>query len=683
MAQWRVGVVGVAALVGIAGAAEVAWAEGGGQGGARGTTVPWAERSGPVAHEGTRDEWRVVHSTVVEVPGARWVRLSLRGTRLSGDPSADGARLLITSLKDGAVQVLSGESLAQWNQTSAYFNGDAVQVDVLAIGSRGEGDASELSIDAVTYGEVASPFQTRDACFGADQRVLHTDPRIARLTGAQCSTFTINDTNGMFLSAGHCGMSPAFVMEFNVPLSDNGGNIQHPAPQFQFSPEMPSLQAEPDRVLGEDWQYFAVFPNSTTGLTPKQQQGSVFTLAASAPAVAVGLTARMSGYGTSFSPPTLNEVLKTDNGDYVESVGTIIGYQADSSGGNSGSPVELEQTGLVIGIHTTGFCSAIGRNQGTAIQRVPLQTALANPTGIKRTGKFAPLGKVIAAGDLANNMGQCDATTGQFGRFGTFSNRTQGATFDPTIGAERLLVIGAGSNTLGQVDWPSKAYSVLGPVTGVALTITGLGFDPITSTLYAVTGADGQLYSVSLATLAATPIGVPAGLNLGALEFDYATRKLFAIDDDAVLGSRLVQVHPTTGVATVVGVLGAGIDDCNGLAISNDDGKLYAINATNDSLYELNKTTGAATLVGDTLGSFGSLFGMTAESQMPCDPIDFNGDGIFPDNQDVTDLLAAFAGAPCGTCGDLDFNNDGVFPDSEDLATFLRVFAGGPCRLGS
>ncbi|HYF15373.1 MAG TPA: choice-of-anchor J domain-containing protein [Phycisphaerales bacterium] len=71
----------------------------------------------------------------------------------------------------------------------------------------------------------------------------------------------------------------------------------------------------------------------------------------------------------------------------------------------------------------------------------------------------------------------------------------------------------------------------------------------------------------------------------------------------------------------------------------------------------------------------GSLIGAS------CDSIDFNGDGLFPDNQDLVDYLAVFGGGDCstGTCGDLDFNNDGLFPDNLDLETFFRVFGGGAC----
>jgi hypothetical protein len=63
-----------------------------------------------------------------------------------------------------------------------------------------------------------------------------------------------------------------------------------------------------------------------------------------------------------------------------------------------------------------------------------------------------------------------------------------------------------------------------------------------------------------------------------------------------------------------------------------------------------------------------------------CD-IDFNNDDLFPDTQDVQDLLSVFAGGTCPTpsCDGIDFNGDGLFPDTQDIADFLSALAGGPC----
>lgn len=63
-----------------------------------------------------------------------------------------------------------------------------------------------------------------------------------------------------------------------------------------------------------------------------------------------------------------------------------------------------------------------------------------------------------------------------------------------------------------------------------------------------------------------------------------------------------------------------------------------------------------------------------------CDSIDFNNDGIFPDDRDVTDFFAVLAGSTCGTCNTIDFNNDGIFPDDRDISSFFNVLAGGTCE---
>ncbi|HYF14272.1 MAG TPA: hypothetical protein VD971_04280 [Phycisphaerales bacterium] len=62
-----------------------------------------------------------------------------------------------------------------------------------------------------------------------------------------------------------------------------------------------------------------------------------------------------------------------------------------------------------------------------------------------------------------------------------------------------------------------------------------------------------------------------------------------------------------------------------------------------------------------------------------CDSIDFNNDGLFPDNQDLEDFQSVFGGGPCSTgdCNDLDFNNDGLFPDNADIEALYSVFGGG------
>lgn len=62
-----------------------------------------------------------------------------------------------------------------------------------------------------------------------------------------------------------------------------------------------------------------------------------------------------------------------------------------------------------------------------------------------------------------------------------------------------------------------------------------------------------------------------------------------------------------------------------------------------------------------------------------CDLIDFNNDGVFPDDQDVRDFFDVIAGGSCGTCNDIDFNNNGIFPEDQDVVDFFNALAGGTC----
>ncbi len=62
-----------------------------------------------------------------------------------------------------------------------------------------------------------------------------------------------------------------------------------------------------------------------------------------------------------------------------------------------------------------------------------------------------------------------------------------------------------------------------------------------------------------------------------------------------------------------------------------------------------------------------------------CDSIDFNQNGVFPEDQDVVDFFNVLAGGDCPTCNDIDFNNNQVFPEDQDVIDFFNVLAGGTC----
>ena len=78
-------------------------------------------------------------------------------------------------------------------------------------------------------------------------------------------------------------------------------------------------------------------------------------------------------------------------------------------------------------------------------------------------------------------------------------------------------------------------------------------------------------------------------------------------------------------------------------------------------------------------------YAFTITGSAPCDDIDFNNNGVFPEDQDVLDFFSVLAGGTPATCdatrgcNDIDFNNNAVFPEDQDVLDFFTVLAGGAC----
>ncbi len=618
----------------------------------------------------------------VRVEGASWLRLWFGPTTLAGDPGARGAFVRISSLTDGAWQELDAEQLARWQGSSAYFNGDAVRVELLAFAGAA---VSRVRIERVTAGEDEPAGSTRSICGSTDDRVLSSDPRCARLMPIGCTAWLINDPNRQFLTAGHCGPASGSVVEFNVPLSTSSGGVVHPPPDQQYPVHVPSIRTNGGLGVGNDYAYFGCAPNTTTGLTAFQVQQSCFVLAPNAAPAASGQTLRIAGYGTTSTPisRTWNQVQKVHGGPFTSISGTSLNYRVDTTGGNSGSAVEDVVRGLAIGIHTHGGCltSGTGENHGTSLHLAAFRTALNAPLGVCRSGIGTPGGPLFVSPDLNNSLGTLNTTTGAFAAVSRFGAPMQGLAFDPRArrfyGVSARTAGGVTTNTLWVVDPDTGAQQALGALTGVGTPLNGLGFDPAGRVLYAIAQAAGQLYRIDSASRACTPLGSPLGGIIGALDFDPATGQLLGIDDQST-GSRLVRIDPTTRTMQTVGALGTGIADCNGLGVDPRDGTIYTIHATNGNLLRLNPATGAATVVGGTLGYFGSGYGMAfAVTSIAC-PGDADADGTVT----VDDLVAFVAWYEAGDLrADLDDGSGTFHRDTgvtiDDLLAFLGSFFAG------
>jgi V8-like Glu-specific endopeptidase len=640
----------------------------------RSREVPVGVDSGHVRTKATEPATSVLFETPVSVPGAKWLRLTFGDVHLAGDPGADGATIRITSGEDGAVQYLNAETLRQWGWTSAYFNGDTLKVEVIGFPGQGE---SRVVIQSVTAGEpVGGSYATRSLC-GGDDRTPSAEPGSARLMPMGCTGFMIDDANKMFLTAGHCSVNSQTVVQFNVPMSRADGTLMMPSPQDQYAVDPASIQSR-DQGIGNDWSYFGVFPNSNTSLTPVQVQGQNYTLVNAVRNA--GGTVRITGFGLVSAPVslTLNQVQKSATGGYVSRTGTVLGYSVDTTGGNSGSPIIDTGDGRVLGIHTNGGCDGAGSNEGTSLDNPDLRYALANPRGVCRSGTVPPGGgpgnnAVFAAGDLVSNFGAF-ASGGSFAALAQTLPSMQGMAYDPATG--RFLAIDT-ARTLYAIT-PEGSISVIGSLAGTTQVINGLGYDPGAQKLYAFGQATGQLYQVYMGPRLLSPIGIARGGLVGGIDYDTSRRVLFGIDDAG--GSRLVRINIADGSRTVVGVLGSGATDCNGLAFNPNDEKLYTVDAPTGRLLAVDPDTGVATVVGTTNGTFGAAFGMAAREVTASNcSADFNRDGDWGTDQDVEAFFAALAGHPCPTCGSVDINGDGDIGTDQDIEAFFRALAGHPC----
>jgi len=339
--------------------------------------------SGWVANNG--HEAAVIWSAEVGADAAPWLRLAFDEVVLSGDPAGGtGSILRITSVLDGHQHRMNAVHVGQWGHTSAYMNGDTVLVEIYAQPGTGANRVVISEFTAGVGGPVASP---ETICGSTDDRMPSDDPRSCRLLPPGCSAWLYNDPEGCgnsFGTAGHCTRTN-MVAQFNVPFSTGSGGLVNPPPEDQYPVEPGSIQSTGLGGNQNDAAIFRTFANSNTGLTPAEAQGGdVYTLVTDLPNVQVGDLIRITGYGTTGSgvPRSWNQIQKTHVGPFAGVSGLALTYVTDTTGGNSGSPIILESTGEVIGVHGYGGCtSTSGSNSGTAVTNPAWQNFRANPQG--------------------------------------------------------------------------------------------------------------------------------------------------------------------------------------------------------------------------------------------------------------------------------------------------------------
>ncbi|QDV07510.1 Trypsin [Planctomycetes bacterium Poly30] len=468
--------------------------------------VPYVVDTGWVAPTGSAATKLTLTETIqIQQPGADWMRIYFDDAVLAGDPLAGtGAELRLMALKDGGYQVMNAIELERWDNSTAYFNGDAVIIEVWARPGTG---SSRVQVKSIDMG--IAPAGDRSICGSLDDRVASTDPRSGRLLPIGCTGWLIQDCAGCALTAGHC-TGNINVLQFNVPPSLSNGSIQNPPPSDQYPIDPSSIQSNGGQGVGNDYAYFGTFANGTTGLTVTAAQGPGFQLV-SPPSVGAAQI-RITGFGTDNTPNTSNQTQQTHVGPLVTSSSTTVQYATDTTGGNSGSPVIWEQMDMAVGIHTHGGCtSGGGQNSGTSFDHPGLQAFLASPQGICGAGialqnpptlvargvseqvVFQSAGAIVAgsatlhyrasAADLFQSVAMADLGSGLFAanlpafdcgdspEFYVSAQSTQcGQVFDPAGGATAPLDLAIGA---AAVSFADDFQLDLGWTTGVAGATTG------------------------------------------------------------------------------------------------------------------------------------------------------------------------------------------------------------------
>ena len=297
----------------------------------------------------TKGTHELAQTDMIFVPEAQWLRINFNSARLG-----DASYIELTSLLDGGTQILDANTIQHWNYRSAYFNGDAVEIKVFA----GAGDKNVfVDIREVTVGEWPG-FRAKSICGSADNRTSSNDSRVGRIVPVGCTGWIVD--NGKHVTAGHCIGSSADTLQFNVPTSNPDRTLNHPGPEDQY-PIISSTWVYRDRGVGDDWGVFSVQDNSNTGLQPIDAQNASFTVAQD-----LGPnTIRITGFGVDDGSD--NQTNQTHSGSNMGSSGTTMRYNADTTGGNSGSPVIDEATNMAVGVHSHGGCSSTsGNNSGTS-----------------------------------------------------------------------------------------------------------------------------------------------------------------------------------------------------------------------------------------------------------------------------------------------------------------------------
>lgn len=298
---------------------------------------PYALDSGYLVNPA--DAKATVFAELIQVASSASLRLYFESVELD-----EGSAIRVSSLLDGETQTLDSVGLAYWDNTTAYFNGDAVLLELMA--------APYSSNNRVVLNRVATDFPQADprgppcGICDTDDRLPSSENWAARLMPARCSS-AVFSAGSCLISAGHCH-GTNMVVQFNVPQSNPSCTLNNPPVSDQF----PIINSQfANSGVGNDWAVLVSGPNDI-GQLPVARYGQLRLIS---PTVAsVGQPANVTGYGVYEADCLRNRTQQTDNGTIASVFGEFYQFEVDLREGNSGSA--LLRNDQIVGVVTHCPC---------------------------------------------------------------------------------------------------------------------------------------------------------------------------------------------------------------------------------------------------------------------------------------------------------------------------------------
>ena len=204
------------------------------------------------------------------------------------------------------------------------------------------------------------------------------------------------------------------------------------------------------------------------------------------------------------------------------------------------------------------------------------------------------------------------------------------------------------SRKLVTVDPATAAVTEIATLNGIPTTETlgGLAFNYVNNQFYILSSSTAgmQLYTLNKTTGATSLIGVTPGISGIWLVIDN-TGNAYTAD---ITNDNLHQVNLSTGVATLIGPLGININFAQDADVNTADNNIYMagyLGGGAGGIYTVNKTTGAATLLGSTTSNNAEYTMFSIENPNPLGVNDSavkNGITIYPNP--VGDVLNIVSG---------------------------------------